>query len=480
MVMAFLAVNATAKERPFYNSKCNIVGISGAFGIFKNISANKYYYNDIGDIDIPPINCEKEEDIERWLNKQQIGKKVLDYLFSYHGYSLSETLLKERALNNIQQNDEERASIGVIDKETILKEDVVPILKHNYIYLEKSGKWMVFKVDITDDIIDMVYRNWTKNDAYNQIAVPVKFIKSGKIYKSPLKTFRKISKKVPELAFFGQVTGRHPFTTNIGSAHGIKNSDRMIIYRAKERNGKMYSTRVSTARACNVKDSTACLYTFAGGQASYKKGDVVLLSPNENSSVSFTGNMMNHSYGLNITYDNRIHLSKAGVSSYMMSMIGVGLYEHFQDRLYAFENEWPYYSPVIINVGLGYGLGFQMLHSMEIVPYFLAQYELNLFGPYKQIFTYENENYDKNKELLTAHAVRVPLGVKLNVNLIYPLQLVVGGEYIFNFHFSDGGMAENGENSQEEIQTPTEDFFFKPTGYKRDGINLYVGLRFNM
>ena len=228
MVMAFLAVNATAKERPFYNSKCNIVGISGAFEIFKNISANKYYYNDIGDIDIPPINCEKEEDIERWLNKQQIGKKVLDYLFSYHGYSLSETLLKKRALNNIQQNDEERASIGVIDKETILKEDVVPILKHNYIYLEKSGKWMVFKVDITDDIIDMVYRNWTKNDAYNQIAVPVKFIKSGKIYKSPLKTFRKISKKVPELAFFGQVTGRHPFTTNIGSAHGIKNSDRMI------------------------------------------------------------------------------------------------------------------------------------------------------------------------------------------------------------------------------------------------------------
>ncbi len=205
-----------------------------------------------------------------------------------------------------------------------------------------------------------------------------------------------------------------------------------------------------------------------------------MLSPNENSSVSFTGNMMNHSYGLNITYDNRIHLSKAGVSSYMMSMIGVGLYEHFQDRLYAVENEWPYYSPVIINVGLGYGLGFQMLHSMEIVPYFLAQYELNLFGPYKQIFTYENENYDKNKELLTAHAVRVPLGVKLNVNLIYPLQLVVGGEYIFNFHFSDGGMAENGENSQEEIQTPTEDFFFKPTGYKRDGINLYVGLRFNM
>jgi|GEM_PF-4044573 hypothetical protein len=54
MVMAFLAVNATAKERPFYNSKCNIVGISGAFGVFANIPVNKYYYNDIGDIKIPP------------------------------------------------------------------------------------------------------------------------------------------------------------------------------------------------------------------------------------------------------------------------------------------------------------------------------------------------------------------------------------------------------------------------------------------
>ena len=38
--------------------------------------------------------------------------------------------------------------------------------------------------------------------------------------------------------------------------------------------------RVSTTRACNVMDSVANLYTFAGGQASYKRGDIAVYQPN--------------------------------------------------------------------------------------------------------------------------------------------------------------------------------------------------------
>jgi hypothetical protein len=61
-------------------------------------------------------------------------------LFSYNGSSLSEDRLKDLALQNVLKSDDERASIGVISKDDILKEDYLPILENNYIFIVNTKK----------------------------------------------------------------------------------------------------------------------------------------------------------------------------------------------------------------------------------------------------------------------------------------------------------------------------------------------------
>ena len=79
----------------------------------------------------------------------------------------------------------------------------------------------------------------------------------------------------------------------------------------------------------------------------------------------------------------------------------------------------------------------------------------------------DNPKYDKDA---TSFSVRMPVGLRLNVNIVYPLQLVLGAEYIVNFKIA---------KDDKETTNDPQKFFFDPTGYKRDGLNLYGGFRFN-
>lgn len=98
---------------------------------------------------------------------------------------------------------------------------------------------------INKDVLDQVFNSWNDMDKYNQIKVPISFVSSDKaklikdidtkqeILKN--KTKRKMAIKVPAFAIRGQVTGRNPFATNIGTIYGLKNCDKVAIYRTKEK-----------------------------------------------------------------------------------------------------------------------------------------------------------------------------------------------------------------------------------------------------
>lgn len=265
---------------------------------------------------------------------------------------------------------------------------------------------------------------------------------------------------------------------NIGYVNGIDDRDKVVIYRTKEKNGELYSSRVSTARACNVMDSIANLYTFAGGQASYKRGDIAVYQPSKNASWTISANYMDHSGNLNFTYDHRFKLSSAGISQYFIMMFGVGGYEKSEKRLYSTDNGALVYSPLITNLGFGYGIGYEFAHCLEIEPYVLAQWEAMFFiskkaspnGPTKSQAGPRDTSYARGA---TSNSARFPLGARLNINIMYPIQLVVGAEYIFNIKIPVA------KNTERRIHNNPEKFFFEPTGYKRDGLNLYAGLRFN-
>lgn len=298
-------------------------------------------------------------------------------------------------------------------------------------------------------------------------------IQQQKVSNNGRRLIKNISKKVPEFAIRGQVISRSPFMTNVGKKNGIKNRDRMRIYRAKQDNeGRNYSSRVATVRACNLTSDNAYLYTFAGGQASAKQGDVAVFEPNHNSSYSVIGNYMNHSYGINLAYDHRLALSKAGFSQYLMTNIGCGVYDGFQKRLYVTNDNNLVHSPILFNVALGYGVGYEFAHCIELVPYFMAQYEGAYFKGKENKYVPKNESLigSSDKTDVYANSVRIPVGIKAHINLFYPVQLVVGAEYIFNFNIS--------LVNERNLDYP-ELFFYKPMNYKRDGLNMFAGLRFN-
>lgn len=482
LLAGFLAAPISAKEKPFYDSKSNIVCITGNYNLLAY--GNKYRKVEV---EIPDsCSAYSGKQLCKILNDQKIGKQILDYLFCYNGTSLSEERLKDLALQNVLKSDDERAAIGVISKDDILKEDYLPILENNYIFLVStvSGKkiWNAYKVEIDKDVLEQVFNCWDDMSKYNQISVPVSLVASDKAkmtydvdtQKHVLKnkTKRKMSLKVPAFAIRGQVTGRNPFATNIGHVNGLKSCDKVAIYRTKEKNGKMYSSKVSTTRACNVNDSTANLYTFAGGQASYKKGDVAVYQPSRNSSWTISGNYMDHSYNLNFTFDHRLKLSPVGISQYFMLMMGVGGYEKSEKRLYATNNGSLVYSPIIANFGLGYGIGYEFAHCIEIQPYVQAQWE-GMFFTKKESSPYDGTDGASYASGATSNSVRFPLGARVNLNICYPVQLVVGAEYIFNVKFKVA------KDTEKRVHNDPEKFFFEPTGYKRDGLNIYAGLRFN-
>ena len=488
ILSCLMAIPLSARERTFYDSKSNIVCITGDYELLAY--GNKYHKVEV---ELPrEFSTYTAKQLTEALNNGDYGKMILDYLFCYNGTSLSEDRLKELAMQNVLKSDDERASIGVISKENILKEDYLPILENNYIFIithSETGekkRWNVFKVEINQEILDQVFNSWNDMGKYNQIKVPVSFVSSNKaamnkdilsgIISLKKKTKRKISYKVPAFAIRGQVLSRHPFKMNIGSEVGIKNRDQFVIYRAKEKNGKMYSSRVCTTRSCNVKDSVSNLYTFAGGQASYKKGDVAVYQPSSNTSISVTGEYMDHSYGLSIGGDYRLSLSRSGMSQYIIWKLGAGVYENFDKRIYLTDIGNIVRSPYYINGGLGYGLGFEFAHCLEIAPYLMAQWEGLFFS--RKSGSFDNDyksNHDYNiekEEDIETNAVRLPVGVKLNLNILYPLQLTVGGEYIFNF---DVEKVKDDDNTKSH----PDRFFFGPTGYKRSGLNLYAGFRLN-
>lgn len=293
MLLCILATPLSAKKKPFYDSKSNIVGITGDYKFLQ--FADKYY--SLGIVPDCPSGMSPKELCKHW-NEENLGKKILDALLDYNGTSLSEEKLKELALQNVLKADDERASIGVIGKENILKEDYLPILENQYIFINQclkeridgdKARWSVYKVNINKDVLDQVFNCWNDMERYSQIKVTISYIASGEAKNAsnywdtnrdenkPIeqylktKTRRKIAYEVPALAIRGQVVSRHPFKMNIGGSAGIKDRDKVAIYRAKEKNGKMYSSKVSTTRACGVADSSAYLYTFAGGRHLIRK-----------------------------------------------------------------------------------------------------------------------------------------------------------------------------------------------------------------
>ncbi len=458
VLLLFIYIHASAQKISFDAKYIKV-------GVVSNISLSSIENNDnIRNLGKINYRCTSDKKIDgriiaARLNRNKIGKIVLNRLLNRDSYGhLDMTKLYNEALKNITIQEQEVAiqDFSAEENDVLKKEISYQLLKNNYVIIiqkipkknnPKKSKWywQVFHVDIDDRIIQQVFLNWEKTSIYDKIDVPVSFVAEGRYYTDSF--IFNMSKKVSAFAIRGSVFSRHPFLAYTTAQQGVKKGDRFFVYRFKEnKKGIMYSKKVCTARVTDVTNKYTRLYTISGKYASRKKGDVAVQKDRHNTSLSAMGQYSagnDYRIGGRLLLDGLIHFSKSGIAQYVL--IGLDYNRYKKEPEGVWWNESGQVSqPALndINISFGYGLGFNMFGRIEIMPYAMIGYQRAFLTGCESLiyWNYDSEDwatisfYDSKTEekhygynAFICHA-----GVRLSVNLWYPLQLMVAADYNYN------------------------------------------------
>lgn len=468
-------------------------------GVFTNewpqLWINDPNLRNLGTLYVPDNGTPQQ--MEAYLNERNVGKHVLDILFQRDSKGLHMNSLYNQALQNttIEEIEVAMQDASAETKDVLKREISRQILKNNYVVIfqtiikkKKNGQtklnrngepkkekhWLVFHVDIDDRIIEQAFLNWKKTAVYDQIQVPVKFVAKGEVpgmmsYENEL--MFDIAKKVPAFAVRGSVYSRRPFLVRTTSKQGVKKKDRFFIYRFVEnKNGEIYSKKVSTARVTDVNDESTRLFTISGRYASTKRGDVAVLKDRHILSLSVAGQ---GSFGNDPRYGGRIQLeilcgfSKMGLAQYFLTNIDYNRYKREPEGVWW--NEEKSVRPILQNASfsMGYGVGINFLGRFELMPYVLAGYQMSFMTHLDDgcIWNHDSEIWEtirstKKNESKLGHSFITHGGARLSMNIWYPVQLFVGADYNLTLGIREG---------------------FKPATrqHELDRLNVYAGLRFH-
>ena len=496
LLTVILSATIGAEAKTFFDMNSNIIGVTGNYQLLYDLGYKNMLENNQIGTDIPIVFRERsnkcpvfdEAATVRKINEQGIGKQVLDFLFlRMADGTLSEELLKERALRNARFADVERAQVGVLDAKTILKEDYLPILLNNYIvvkkdltWTKKSGKrksksyWYVFHVDITKQTWQDVFAAWNDANAYNNISVKVSYVGSFQDSNAKKKIFKRMANLDSHLALRAPVVQNHPITAEFKESVTGGNPRRFFVYRQKQNaKGELRSSKVSTVLGTNREvNGNLAMYTVAGGTASASKGDIAVYRPDANTTVSLNYIRGKNSNTYSLNFDHMFGISPKGKSLHFLYDFGGGSFDHHKTRLYEVEGKL-YRSPYFFNIHTGLGMGFNWFHCLQVMPYFTFGYEGILTQPY--------DSNDDQAEMDWTHSVHVPLGIRASLNLFYPLQITGGVQYnlkVFSVSLAQADKDESAKSNPHEWNHNVYHYILDPAGLKRSGLEWFVGLRY--
>lgn len=392
-------------------------------------------------------------------DQNRIGKQVLDILFQRDGSELHMDRLYEEALQNTTVEELEVAlwDASAESKDVLKREIAHQLLKNNYIVIfrteqrkKKNGTpkikkyWSVYHVEIDDRVIQQAYLNWQNPSVYDRIQVPVKLIAQGKVPKNSFdnnELVYDIAKKVPAFALRGPVTSRYPFIARMGKDMGVKNMNRIYVYRFKENaDGELYSKKVCTTRTTEVSGESNRMYMISGRFPSTKKGDVAVIKDRHRSSISLLGQGSfgnDARIGGRLQYEYLSDFSKHGIAQYLIGAIGYNRHDKEPDGIWWDESRT--IQPTLNNadISIGYGIGFNFLGRVELMPYVMGGYQYTFItGGNDPMFYWDNQQemwsdlYGINDNAgLSYHGFVGHAGARLSVNIWYPLQLSIGADY---------------------------------------------------
>ncbi len=457
-----LAAAPVRAEKPFYDSKSWVVNVAGDPDfLIENGFQSKV--NPIKNLNVPyslPDNFTKEncEKLAAEMTKGGMGRKFIDALTQD---GKSEEYLQKLALWNANKQDLEFAGEhlrgeGEEGMKTLIKDDFEPILQQNYIVLArtvqlkdkdgrlkvtKEGKpimatqYAIYHVEVTkEEAFDIMMK--IDQPEYYLMKFPVKYCYSG--YLDEDKTEAEIAKNVPGLAVRGVLLRRNPARISLGDNAGIQKGDLVSIYSQRvDKNGNPYSKRISRARVCGVWDNDAQINFEAGTAGNRKNGDVVVRTPDSKYRFGVLATYSPHVWGGEFIMDGKVGFTRSGIIHHILADIAFSMTDHPGNKYYVLDSEhygYEYRSPMFINAGIGYGIGKTFLGFMDVMPFFLVQYEA---GMMMDVTSEKSLNSNDDGGLILGSTVRVPIGLRLSFNIGYPLKLAVEAGYAPRFGFGD-------------------------------------------
>lgn len=435
----------------FYDSKSWIVNVAGDPQFLIN-NGFKSKVNPIESLTVPYLltsipteaNCQR---IARDLTEQGYGKKFIDALTEN---GTSDTYLKKLALWNANKQDIEFGAENLrADNpdalETLLADDYEPILQNNFIVLthtacttNKNGKqtcvtyYAIFHVDVTkEEAFDIVAH--IGDPLYKDMKFPVSYVYSGTYSEDD--TEAQIAKHVPALAVRGVLLRRHPARISIGENAGIQKGDLVSIYSQRsDKDGNQYSKRISRARVCGVWGDEAQVNFEAGTAGNRKNGDVVVRTPDSHYRWGIKATYMPHVWGGEIFMDGKSGFTRSGIIHHMLLGLGFSMTDHPGDKYVVLDRNGEFQAPMFANIGLGYGIGKTFLGFMDVMPFFMVQYEAGfMLSKFSDLL---DEDETKGSAPF-ASSVRIPIGLRLSFNLSYPCKIFVEGGYAARLGFGD-------------------------------------------
>lgn len=373
VLLICMSIQAYAgKGKVFFDAKNNIVSITGDASIFTSSSfGSKFFLNDV-DLDVNDGRYldKKGYDKEGLLQELQssgAALKIMRYLYVGKDGKLTQDLLRQRALKNTSDFDEEVAEAEQISEgETGINaalmspEKMQEIVNNNYIFFrnDRGNKiyWIAFRlVGNDDDILKIrneIFDGEKDPAVLDSLNVTIEYVADGKRRKgssfwddllsdigvdvdratdNSALLMRNIGKKVPAFVIKGQ-TMRHEDSNglyvNIGTNSGLREMDQMVVYRSvwSKKLEKNISKKVCTTRIISAEQEQARLYTIAGGWANTKRGDMAILKPDAHMASLITVGYQNKAVDVNYNHDFLLGMNSSGISYYALARAGVAWY----------------------------------------------------------------------------------------------------------------------------------------------------------
>lgn len=434
-------------KKIFYDSKSWIVNVAGDPQILQEAGL-KSKVNPIKVTVENPLNDSTYWDpkaLTLKLSEEGYGKKFINVL-TFNG--TNDAILKKLAYKNVQIQDIEFGSNTLRGGEnesslnTYLKDEYLPILMHNYYCFTYTHKYestvktssggekietveipyyAIFKVDVNSEEAFDIISSIGDSKRYNSLKIPVSFVSGGLV--SELE--KNIEKDAPDLMLRGVVTQRNPAKISIGEDAGLKAGDLVSIYSQRvDKQGNPYSKRISRARVGKAWENEAQINFESNTAGNRKNGDVVVRTRDKHTRLGIMATWQPHVWGGQIFTDSKVSFMRSGIINHFLFDLAFSMTDKPGQKFLSLENEYDVFkSPLFANAGLGYGISKTFLGYLDIMPFFLAQYEMGIMPKAEGVTT------------PFASSVRVPIGVRFSFNIAYPLKFILEGGYALRWGF---------------------------------------------